>query len=534
MGSACGDNGRLGTRWQCGTSVKGVCGHVQKRRHDVGRTTTSRSTLVMSTVLEQMMEGLKKLARLPAMSGSSKAGSSNEVRRVCVIGASGKVGQRVVRLLEENKGLQVVAAARPGSLESKGVLASLPVESPLLTLADVDVTDKASVVALIKKHDPDCVVWVAGSRSPQDVDANGLKTLVDALIEHSGKFRASLTNSSRMLFDFNRAGDVSKFSPLDDVIMGGRSQSALRQISVGGRSSRVGVFSGVVTTENNGGFCQIRAANLGGINLTGYDGLELRVRGDGKRYKINLKNSMEPEFVFQVSFDTVKSTEWQTIRLPFETFLPSRRGNLAFSNDGSSKMYSDTLDVSKIMSCALVHSKFDEGGMTSASFEEGSFALEIESIRAFKKVTPRVVVLSSAAVTRPFWTEDEKRAYASAANIPIVALNPGNILGFKLQGEDFVRQSGLPYCIVRPTGLNDETQMARSRLIFSQGDRTVGRINRDDVARVLGTVVLSKEATYKTFEVETNATRAIQLAEELERDLQALSFDSHQKMYPEA
>ena len=51
-------------------------------------------------------------------------------------------------------------------------------------------------------------------------------------------------------------------------------------------------------------------------------------------------------------------------------------------------------------------------------------------------VLPKVVLLSSAAVTRPSWSEDKRARFQEAANIPIVKLNPLGILGTKAKGEE--------------------------------------------------------------------------------------------------
>ncbi len=53
---------------------------------------------------------------------------------------------------------------------------------------------------------------------------------------------------------------------------------------------------------------------------------------------------------------------------------------------------------------------------------------------------------------------------------------------------------------MRPTGLNDNWPSG-SRPLFSQGDVAVGRINRQDVAKVLCNVLTTPEACDKTFEV---------------------------------
>ena len=60
------------------------------------------------------------------------------------------------------------------------------------------------------------------------------------------------------------------------------------------------------------------------------------------------------------------------------------------------------------------------------------------------------------------------------------------------------KKIGVNYCIVRPTGLNDKWP-AGSRPLFSQGDVAVGRINRQDVAKVLVDVLGTPEACDKTF-----------------------------------
>lgn len=55
----------------------------------------------------------------------------------------------------------------------------------------------------------------------------------------------------------------------------------------------------------DGGFCGHRASGLN-MDLTGYDGLRLRIKGDGNRYKLNLKTTdamyQAPECVYQVRF----------------------------------------------------------------------------------------------------------------------------------------------------------------------------------------------------------------------------------------
>lgn len=118
---------------------------------------------------------------------------------------------------------------------------------------------------------------------------------------------------------------------------------------------------------------------------------------------------------------------------------------------------------------------------------------------------PRIAMCSSAGVTRTQWETSKKEKLVGAADIPIVRLNPFGILDIKFESEETLRRAagqstGIPYCIVRPSGLNDKWP-AGSRPILSQGDVAVGRICRKDVAKVLVDVLSIPEAVDKTFEV---------------------------------
>ena len=58
------------------------------------------------------------------------------------------------------------------------------------------------------------------------------------------------------------------------------------------------------------------------------------------------------------------------------------------------------------------------------------------------QTVPRVVMLSSAGVTRPGWSEEKKNELEGSAGIPIVRLNPFGILGVKEKSEDELRNCG--------------------------------------------------------------------------------------------
>lgn len=74
-----------------------------------------------------------------------------------------------------------------------------------------------------------------------------------------------------------------------------------------------------------------------------------------------------------------------------------------------------------------------------------------------------------------------------------------NVLLWKLRGEDALRDSGVPYTIVRPGGLVN-IPGGQQALVFAQGDTTSGRISREDVALICIAALNQPAAINKTFE----------------------------------
>lgn len=113
---------------------------------------------------------------------------------------------------------------------------------------------------------------------------------------------------------------VDAFAPIDDRVMGGVSRSRMLRTAEGH-----GAFTGELSLENNGGFASVRATELT-LDLADLTTLVLRVRGDGKRYKLRLHDDAQRDGVaFEAAFDTVVG-EWQELALPLDTFRPVWRG----------------------------------------------------------------------------------------------------------------------------------------------------------------------------------------------------------------
>jgi monofunctional biosynthetic peptidoglycan transglycosylase len=125
--------------------------------------------------------------------------------------------------------------------------------------------------------------------------------------------------STVTILDFTDAARAADLAPIDDAVMGGRSWSSFTH------GPGFAVFAGEVSLENGGGFASVRSAPLG-LDLSAADGLELRVRGDGRSYKLNLRTERSFDGVtWQARFETVVG-EWRTVALPFTAFTPVHRG----------------------------------------------------------------------------------------------------------------------------------------------------------------------------------------------------------------
>ena len=130
---------------------------------------------------------------------------------------------------------------------------------------------------------------------------------------------------AQTLFLFDRPESVATWSAIDDRVMGGVSRSTLRFDPAGHA-----VFAGLVSADNNGGFASVRSAVVhrasGEFDPEAFDAIELDVRGDGRRYKLNLRTDRGFDGVnYQAAF-APPAGQWATLRLSLDVFQPSWRG----------------------------------------------------------------------------------------------------------------------------------------------------------------------------------------------------------------
>ena len=106
-----------------------------------------------------------------------------------------------------------------------------------------------------------------------------------------------------------------------DGVMGGLSEGRADITIVDGENCYH--MKGNVTTENNGGFIQIRNQLKPSISTKQYEGIYLKVRGNNEDYSIHLRTAltMAPWQYYKFSFKT--SNQWNEIRAPFSEFKKS-------------------------------------------------------------------------------------------------------------------------------------------------------------------------------------------------------------------
>jgi hypothetical protein len=123
-----------------------------------------------------------------------------------------------------------------------------------------------------------------------------------------------------VIFDFNLASDISNWKIVNDVVMGGKSTSNFYLNDKG-----LGVFSGSVSLENNGGFSSVRY-RFNQKNIKGFQKCIIKLKGDGKQYQFRIKSNK----YYQESYKTMFKTtgDWQTIEILLSDLIPVFRGQL--------------------------------------------------------------------------------------------------------------------------------------------------------------------------------------------------------------
>lgn len=123
-----------------------------------------------------------------------------------------------------------------------------------------------------------------------------------------------------ILFNFDSKSNIDHWRIVDDGVMGGISSSTFYVNNEG-----KGEFQGIVSTENNGGFCSVQYY-FKPISIQGSKLFSIRLKGDGKKYQFRAKSKISNGYSYIYEFQT--NGNWQTIEIPFNKMQASFRGRM--------------------------------------------------------------------------------------------------------------------------------------------------------------------------------------------------------------
>jgi hypothetical protein len=158
-----------------------------------------------------------------------------------------------------------------------------------------------------------------------------------------------------ILFAFDSA-DEAKWDVVNDGVMGGRSQGF---VTVEDGALR---FTGTLVTQG-GGFTSVRAPRA--IDLSGQTGLELRVRGSGRQFEVELSDGLRTygrNISRRAPFPT--SAEWTVVRIPFTTLRSTVFGQA---------VNAPPIDLARIQGV----------GLYMVDGQDGPFRLDVDYIRSY-------------------------------------------------------------------------------------------------------------------------------------------------------
>ena len=120
------------------------------------------------------------------------------------------------------------------------------------------------------------------------------------------------------LINFERESSLQSWYLVDDVVMGGRSNS---QFYINDKG--YGEFSGMVSLENNGGFSSLRHA-FSEKDISSFTTFSLRLKGDGKAYQFRVKSDRSQRYSYTYTFET--NGDWEWVDIPIKDMVPTWRG----------------------------------------------------------------------------------------------------------------------------------------------------------------------------------------------------------------
>jgi NAD(P)-dependent dehydrogenase (short-subunit alcohol dehydrogenase family) len=307
----------------------------RKSRQFVDGVFKSISGLTQFTRAPSMDEGKYELYDADLLSGETLNDYANPNARfttVLVVGANGRVGRVLVRKLLL-RGYTVKALVRN---QADADAMPTAVQTHVGDVSDATVMERAVAGANKIVYCARAKTLVSGELA--NVDEQGVRTAVKSLQDYNNALairRAGRSSKTKtMLTNFVKHRDVFLDWTVDETRLvdpsDGRWQAAAevaQRVNFGpggedeeGKQSKFPVFDGFVFSKT--GVAQISAAidDLGSgdargeVALREHDGVLLRLKGDGKRYSVSLREPGVEGRTFIAPFAT--TGKWQIVRIP--------------------------------------------------------------------------------------------------------------------------------------------------------------------------------------------------------------------------
>lgn len=148
-----------------------------------------------------------------------------------------------------------------------------------------------------------------------------IRTIV-ILFLTGGLILAADDDKDHFLFNFKDKNAAEQWQPVNDGVMGGRSDGRLKITAI-----ETMEFFGTLSLENNGGFASVRTRPKT-LGLKNMDIIVARVRGDGREYTLNLYTpNRSTAFSYRATFQT-KKDEWVEVEVPLDKFIATSFGQV--------------------------------------------------------------------------------------------------------------------------------------------------------------------------------------------------------------
>lgn len=158
-----------------------------------------------------------------------------------------------------------------------------------------------------------------------------------------------------ILYQFDKNSPTSDWRIVDDGVMGGRSSGDFH-INESGN----GVFEGLVSLDNNGGFSSVRYREI--FQIQSQKNIRIHLKGDGSNYQFRIKANSSDRHSYISEFQT--SGEWETIEIKLSDMYPAFRGR-------------------KLSIANFDQDQLEEMAFLIGNKKEQEFHLEIKSIQLF-------------------------------------------------------------------------------------------------------------------------------------------------------